>query len=154
MHKLNLIFERLNMKIIITSLLILFFPTSSSALSYGNVTNVIYVKNYDADTITFNIPGWPDIIGEKMSVRVRGIDSPEIRGKCEQEKLLAREAKQFVQEVMEKGWYIELHEISKGKYFRIVAEVVVDGLYLSNLLILKKLAVRYNGGTKMKDWCE
>ena len=42
---------------------------------------VRYVRNYDGDTITFDIDGLHSIVGKNISVRVLGIDTPEIRGK-------------------------------------------------------------------------
>jgi len=42
----------------------------------------------------------------------------------------------------------------RGKYFRIVGRLIADGVAVSDLLIQKKLAVLYDGGTKVKDWCE
>jgi len=41
----------------------------------------------------------------------------------------------------------------RGKYFRIVGRLIVDGQDLSDMLIQKQLAVPYHGGTKTKDWC-
>jgi len=42
----------------------------------------------------------------------------------------------------------------RGKYFRIVGRLIADGVDISDLLIQKNLAVLYDGGTKVKDWCE
>jgi len=42
----------------------------------------------------------------------------------------------------------------RGKYFRIVGRLLADGLDISDLLIERQLAVLYDGGTKVKDWCE
>jgi len=42
----------------------------------------------------------------------------------------------------------------RGKYFRIVGRLIVDGMDISDLLIQRQLAVLYDGGTKRKDWCE
>jgi len=42
----------------------------------------------------------------------------------------------------------------RGKYFRIVGRLIADGVDISDLLIQKQLAVPYDGGTKVKDWCE
>ncbi len=42
----------------------------------------------------------------------------------------------------------------RGKYFRIVGRLSVDGVDISDLLIERQLAVPYDGGTKVKDWCE
>jgi len=41
----------------------------------------------------------------------------------------------------------------RGKYFRIVGRLIADGVDISELLIQKNLAVLYDGGTKVKDWC-
>ncbi len=42
----------------------------------------------------------------------------------------------------------------RGKYFRIVGRLMADGVDISEVLIQKNLAVLYDGGTKVKDWCE
>ena len=107
---------------------------------------------YDADTFRVNIEGWPDIVGKHMPVRVLGVDAPEIRGKCEAEKLAARSAKQFTVQFLREGSYIELRNIKRGKYFRILAEVFVDGRNLANALIEANLARVYDGG-KRQGWC-
>ncbi len=41
----------------------------------------------------------------------------------------------------------------RGKYFRIVGRLIADGVDISDLLIERHLAVPYDGGTKVKDWC-
>jgi len=43
--------------------------------------------------------------------------------------------------------------MKRGKYFRIVADVSIDGKSLAKSLINAKLAVIYDGGKKTKDWC-
>ncbi len=50
---------------------------------------------YDGDTFRVNINSWPEVIGRRVPVRIAGIDTPEMRGKCQVEKELARKAKQF-----------------------------------------------------------
>jgi len=42
----------------------------------------------------------------------------------------------------------------RGKYFRIVTRIEADGVDISDLLIQQHLAVIYDGGSKMMDWCE
>ena len=49
---------------------------------------------------------------------------------------------------------IELRNMKRGKYFRIVADVYVDGKSLGDMLIKRSLAVPYDGGHKGKDWCK
>ena len=70
----------------------LLLPSDSLAKSFGDYQGAVYVRNYDGDTITFNLPGLHPIISEKISIRVNGIDTPEIKGKCEKEKYDAKQA--------------------------------------------------------------
>ena len=111
------------------------------------------VSVYDADTFRVNIKGWPDIVGKNMPVRVLGVDAPEIRGKCENEKDQAREAKAFTKSLLENAEIIELRNIESGKYFRLLANVYVDGQDLTELLIISSHARPYDGGTR-EGWCE
>lgn len=109
---------------------------------------------YDGDTFRANIKDYPPIVGQRMAVRVSGIDTPEIKGKCEIEKALARKAKQQTEFFLRGAKIIELRNIKRGKYFRLVADVFVDEISLSEILIDSKLAVSYDGGTKTKNWCK
>ena len=109
---------------------------------------------YDGDSFRANMEGYPAIVGNRMAIRIKGIDTPEIRGKCELEKVLARKAKQQTVMMLRGAKKIELKNISRGKYFRIVADVFVDDVILSQILLDSKLAVTYDGGTKTKDWCK
>lgn len=122
--------------------------------NYGSVVITEVVSVYDGDTFKVNIKEYPTILGEKISVRVNGIDTPEIKGKCLQEKELAQKAKKVATYMLKNATVIELRNMQRGKYFRIVADVYADGVSLSEKLIEKKLAVPYDGGTKTKNWCE
>jgi len=129
-------------------------PTLSFAKSYGDIQGAVYVRNYDGDTITFNLPGLHPIIGEKISIRVNGIDTPEIRGKCEQEIYSAKQVKELVADILNDAETIDLKNIERGKYFRVVADVFVDGANLADELIEAGMAVPYDGGKKSHNWCE
>ena len=100
-----------------------------------------------------NIKGWPAIIGERVPIRVNGVDAPEIRGKCVEEKKNARLAKQFTVEKLRNAQKIELRNMKRGKYFRIIADVYIDGKNLTQLLIQANLARPYDGG-KRGSWCK
>ncbi len=115
---------------------------------------VEYVGNYDADTITFNIHSLHPFFGKNAQIRVEGIDTPELRTKNECEKKLSYKARNFVAEQLETARTIDLVNASRGKYFRIVANVKVNGRYLGRMLLRNGYAVPYDGGTKQKvDWC-
>ncbi len=137
-------------------LLAFLFPLdaiSGEKRSYGDLTGVVYLGNYDGDTIRVDIPGVHPLIGENISVRVRGVDTPEIRGKCPAEKRLAKEAKELVHRILVNAGKITLKETGRGKYFRIVAYVVADGMEVSEVLLEANLAVPYQGEKKVRDWC-
>jgi micrococcal nuclease len=128
-------------------------PSYSFAESYGDYQGAVYIRNYDGDTITFNLPGLHPIIGEKISIRVNGIDTPEIKGRCEKEKYDAKQAKDMVADIIKDAEQITLKNMERGKYFRIAADVIVDGENLGNMLVEAGMAVKYDGGKKTKEWC-
>ncbi len=119
-----------------------------------SLENVQFVRNYDGDTITFNIPNTPAIIGKNIAIRLRGIDTPEIKkNNCSEEKEKAETAKQLVYSLLKYARVINLHRIDRGKYFRILADVEFDGQDLASILLEKNLAVKYSGGKKESNWC-
>ena len=125
----------------------------SSPKQYGSITISEVTSIYDGDTFTVNIKDWPELIGKRISIRINGVDTPEMRGKCQQEKILARKAKKFTVAMLRAGRKIELRNMKRGKYFRIVADVYVDGKNLAKALIKKGLGVQYHNGAKMR-WCD
>ena len=131
----------------------------SNAASLTSFKDVQYVKNYDGDTITVNLPGVNDFFGREIAVRVLGVDTPEIQGACESEKALAIKARDYVHKRLSRARRIDLVDISKGKYFRIVARVMVFGRgrssrSLSTGLLRMGYAKPYDGKTKKPNWCK
>jgi endonuclease YncB( thermonuclease family) len=124
----------------------------SNAYAY-DFNNVKYIRNYDGDTITFNIKNVHPLLGEEINIRIKGIDTPEIRAKCDNEKILALKAKLFVEDLCINAKRISLKNAERGKYFRIVADVYIDKINIGKLLLNNKIAVPYDGGTKINFWC-
>ena len=115
---------------------------------------VHFVRNYDADTITVKIDNVPALIGNNIGVRVRHVDSPEIKGKLPCEKDAARTARRLIENLLKSAKRIDLENVGRDKYFRILADVRVDGKNLADVLIKNSLAYRYEGDTKQKiNWC-
>lgn len=88
-------------------------------------------------------------------MRILGIDTPE-KGdlaKCKKERELADKATAFSQQMIAHGKNIQFINV-KGwdKYHRILAEVVIDGKNLGQMLIANGLAREYQGGKRM-GWC-
>ena len=124
-----------------------------AAPQYGTVTVSKVISVYDGDTFRVNIASLPPIVGKNIAIRVNGVDTPEIRGKCEYEKNLALKARDFVRGKLSNAKEIKLTNLQRGKYFRVVANVVVDGISLEQELLDNKLAYRYSGGKKL-SWCK
>lgn len=103
---------------------------------------------YDGDTIFVNISNWPDIVGDKIGIRVRGIDCPELHDSRKDQRNEAAKAKEFVVQKIKNADSIKIKNLSRDKYFRILADFYIDDQNLSSLLLEKKLAKPYNGGTK------
>ena len=147
------------MKNLMMALVILISLSGLKANDEG--IQVKYLRNYDGDTITVELTelGEMDkdskfsLFWKKMSVRVNGVDTPELRTKCKNEKELGKKAKYLVRDAIKAASFLELKNIKKGKYFRIVADVYVDGVNLADLLFEANLAVPYFGKKKTYDWC-
>jgi len=127
----------------------------SNLYSYNNVNVSSLVSVYDGDTFKVNINKYPAIVGKKISVRVRGIDTPELRTRNICEKHLGYKAKAIAKKLLESSRTIELRNIKRGKYFRIVADVYLDhNVSYAKEMLKSGLAVPYYGGHKNKVWCK
>ncbi len=111
----------------------------------------------DGDTFVARIPVW---IGQEVTthVRLRGIDAPEIKGRCAAETRLAQEAKQALADILASG-RINLRDIGTGKYAgRVIARVFVTSKHDHNteeagaMLLAAGYARPYRGGRR-DDWC-
>lgn len=123
----------------------------ANAAQTKSVMELPSVSPYDGDTLRTNqrpVEGLPPI-----SIRVFGIDTPEIRGKCEFEANLARQAKDRVKELVGNS-PVKVYIYGWDKYGgRVVGDVILQsGQNLGEILIKEGLAVPYNGGKK-KNWC-
>jgi len=138
-----------------TILLALFLPLTilSASTLATDFPNVTYRTCYDGDTCRFDIPGLHPLLGKNIPIRFAGVDTPEMRGKCQQEKDLAIKARNRVRDLLSQAHSITLKDVERGKYFRLVASVEADGQDVSDLLIQEGFAVVYDRGTKVKDWC-
>lgn len=138
---------------LVTWLIALLWSVSVLAADFGNTAVSRIVSVYDADTFRADIDSWPAIVGSNMPVRVNGVDAPEIRGKCPSEKLAAKAARDFTSGKLLSARLVELRNIERGKYFRLLADVYVDGLSLADLLISAGHARPYDGGRR-DGWCD
>lgn len=123
---------------------------------YGTITNC-----YDGDTCTAQLDNpnnaIPAIFATNLGIRVLGVDTPEIKGKCDLEKCLALIAKSYTYSRVV-GKKVKLESSIRDKYFRVVADLQYQegGVWnsINQGLIDYKIAVEYDGGTKVTDWCD
>lgn len=105
-------------------------------------------KVYDGDTIIFNIPQWPELFGHQIPVRVRGTNTPELNSKDKVEVARAVGARVFTERALRRATSIHLCNLERGKYFRIVATVMIDGVDLADMINGKHHGVEYDGGKR------
>lgn len=127
-------------------------PNPRSSPHYGDLRDVDVVAVHDGDTFHIDRPEWPAIIGRRMPVRVAGVDTPELKGDCEAEIQRAQAARKFTETTLRKAARVDLLEIRRGRYFRLLAEVRVDGENLAKLLIAAGHGRLYRGGQR-SGWC-
>jgi len=120
---------------------------------YGDVIVSRINSVYDGDTFKVDLDDYPPIIGDNVSIRVIGIDAPEIRSKDLSEKELAYKARDCARQLLLSAKIILLKNLQRDKYFRILADVWCDDTNLGEYLIEQGLAVAYNGG-KRPDWSQ
>jgi|TARA_R110000868_G_scaffold95975_6_gene263972 micrococcal nuclease len=104
----------------------------------------------DGDTIDVVLDLGFDIMF-KSRVRLYGIDTPESRTRDLDEKARGKMAGAFLKEAVENGSKVVIEtklKDSRGKYGRVLGNVVVDGLNINEAMIEKFLAVAYFGQSK------
>lgn len=113
----------------------------------GEFENVEVLSIYDGDTFKINLNCKEEVLCENISVRVRGIDCPEMKGKTAKEKRLAKKAKTFTEDFLSTA-PVNLKNCGRDKYFRLLCDVQVNEEDLAEALLKAGLAYSYDGGTK------
>tara|TARA_R110002012_G_C11604390_1_gene607601 strand:+ start:380 stop:712 length:333 start_codon:yes stop_codon:yes gene_type:complete len=92
------------------------------------------ISVYDGDTVTAQVDlGFG--ISTKIKVRLKGIDTPELRGPVE-EKVRGIAAREFLKNhVLEKDIVIQTFKDKKGKYGRYIGVLWVNDININNLLV-------------------
>jgi len=114
---------------------------------YGcTVTRVV-----DGDTVDVIIDLGFSIL-HKCRVRLYGIDTPESRTRDKDEKVRGKLAGKYLKDAIDNGDKIVLQtkmKDSKGKFGRVLANIIVDDININQQMILNHLAVRYYGQSKV-----
>ena len=108
-------------------------------------------KVVDGDTVDVDIDLGFGVWLHKERVRIYGIDTPESRTRDKDEKARGKLAARFLKDCIAEGKEVVLQtklKDSRGKFGRVIATVVVDGVDINQTMIDKHLAVAYFGQSK------
>jgi len=123
------------------------------------ITEGVVVKVYDGDTITIasKLP-YKESLLYRFSVRLRGIDAPEIVTKTSspsslQGEDMVKEKKRAIQvrdilsdKILHRT--VQLKNTGTEKYGRLLADVYLGNVHINMWMIQNKYAVEYYGGRK------
>ena len=123
-------------------------PVKSSAI----VADVL--KVIDGDTLLVRAEIWPNQHIQSY-VRIDGIDTPEIKGKCAEEREMARQASLHLEHTLPKDKKVILRNIRNGKFAgRVIADIYTDhGESIAQEMLRANLARSYHG-KKRQPWCD
>ena len=125
---------------------------------------------HDGDTIKTHVAEYrlPSPLN-LLSIRVRGIDTPEMpaasyaetgklgRAKCVKEAEMALQAKREVEMLIEKlhATTMKVENFEWDKFGgRVLGDISIGGIDVAQLLMSKGLAIQYFGEAKTHDWCQ
>lgn len=105
----------------------------------------------DGDTFKGGIWVWKNV-QVVTAIRIKGIDTPELKGKCEAEIAAAQKAKARLTAIVA-GQDVTVENVTNDKYgSRVDAIVRVKGKSVGDMLVSEGLARPYEGG-KRAGWC-
>lgn len=106
------------------------------------IYNAVVESIYDADTIRVNIDTGFNTWIMNETIRLMGVDAPEIRGEERPEGLIS---KAWLMEKIPPGTKVVLqtYKDRKGKYGRYLAWIWVDGVNINEQMITEGIAERY-----------
>lgn len=139
------------LRVLVTFLL--FFPHLLFAKIELRQSNNLFC--YDGDTCYVNVWYLDKLEPKQEKIRLLNIDTPEIsRPKCEEEKILGLKSRDFINNLIVQSNNIKIiTNYDRGSFGRILAELELDQVNISELLIKNNLAVKYNINNK-NNWCK
>lgn len=106
----------------------------------------------DGDTFEARVHVWPGL-DITTKVRLRGIDAPELKAKCNEERVKAEASRNALTTILAEG-AVEISRVGIDKYGgRVDAEAATKSTPdVSAALLRAGLARSYNGGRR-QSWC-
>lgn len=123
---------------------------------FKGIYKIRIISVYDGDTVNIAFTHKGAIF--KYSLRILGVDTPEIRGNYpDAYKKYARDAKQYVESILPTDKLIYANFVKYDKYGgRLLGDILLDDDTLSQKLIQNNYAFKYNGEKKktQNEWME
>lgn len=139
---------------IVFIILILTAPTTLAGGQLHGPIPAKVIRVVDGDTLKVRAKIW---IGQTIdiSVRLRGIDTPELSASCPLERQRAHQARQRLSTLVKGSSPVSLRHISQGKYGgRIIAFVDnANGISVGDVLLKENIARPYRRNNARKSWC-
>lgn len=130
------------------------FPCQAglAAANFAGPVEARVLSVLDGDTFVAEAHVWPGQF-VRINVRIRGVDAPEMKGRCASERQAARQARDVLSLKLGDDPVV-ISNIGGAKYYgRVLADVfTAEGEDVSRVLIEEGLARPYHGG-KRESWC-
>ena len=133
-----------------------------STLAHADKFTVKYRSCYDGDTCRINFIknitenyAVHKFFADDVRIRILGIDTPEIRGKCAKEKRLAVKARDYLNYTLKKANSIIIDIDNNNKLDslgRYLAVLYVDDININNVMLVRGYARVEQAG--YHDWCK
>ena len=104
------------------------------------IYNAKVIKIYDGDTITCDIDCGFGIILRKQTIRLYGINTPEIRGENRKAGIESRD--KLREKILNKDILLKTIKDKKGKYGRWLGIVYINNKNINEWLVENNLAVK------------
>jgi len=128
---------------LIFAMVVAVFGFSPFALSEPAPLQVVNVTSvYDGDTFKADLNCDIVLFCKNISIRPAGYDAMEIRGATNKADAIA--ARDQLRDLLENAQRIELRNVKRGKYFRLVADVYIDNIKLSDIMLDTGLVKPYD----------
>ena len=94
---------------------------------YPDVKVSRIISVYDGDTFVCDIDELSPIAGKKIRIRLKHINTPELKDSDPEKSRLAFIEKERLASLLSSAKVIEMRNVGRCKYFRILADVYIDG---------------------------
>lgn len=123
-------------------------PTQTARGTYA--ADVVRVS--DGDTFEARVRIWPGL-EVTTKVRLRGIDAPELKARCEAEQVKAEAAREALRTLLAQG-EVTIARVTLDKYGgRVVADASTRSTTDISQALLRAGLVRAYGGGRRESWC-